>query len=129
MEPRTASPAFKTAVATAIGQQGAVISLHTADPGETGANEVTGSGYVRVLTVWGASAIVNTVPDVGKARITGTKITFNVPGNQAITHFGVRAGTVGSPGAFLYGNPLTPGATLSAAGQLDVTPSHLYDLV
>ncbi|AJA43700.1 hypothetical protein SEA_MARCOLIUSPRIME_27 [Mycobacterium phage Marcoliusprime] len=119
-----ATDAFKLAIANAIGAQGAVISLHSADPGKTGANEINGGGYAQKTTVWGAAVIVSGGADDGKARITGSTLQFNVPGGVAITHYGVRS----AGGTFLYGKPLAPGATLNGNGVIDVTPTHTYDL-
>ncbi|AHY26851.1 hypothetical protein PBI_ZOEJ_27 [Mycobacterium phage ZoeJ] len=119
-----ASDAFKRAIADAIGAQGAVISLHSADPGTSGGNEISGGGYARKTTAWGAAVVVSGGPDDGKAKITGSTQQFNVPGGVPITHYGVRS----AGGAFLYGKPLAPGATLNGNGVVDVTPTHTYDL-
>lgn len=119
-----ATDAYKIAVAEFVGSQGAVISLHSADPGVTGANEIAGGGYARKLTAWGAGAIQGD----GSAKITGTTQQFAVEAGDAALWYGVRAGTVAAPGAFLYGRPLTPGVTINAAGNglVDVTPTYSY---
>jgi hypothetical protein len=64
-----------------------------------------------------------------RGQITGSVCTFDVPGGVAINFYGVRAGTVAAPGAFLYGKPLQPGATLTAAGKITLTPTHAYGLL
>ncbi|QFP94816.1 hypothetical protein SEA_MARSHAWN_30 [Mycobacterium phage Marshawn] len=116
--------AFKQATVTAIGAQGALISLHSADPGTTGANELTGGSYARKTTTWGAATIITGGADNGKAQIVGSTLQFNVPGNVAVAFYAVRK----ADGTLLYSKPLTPGVTLNAAGVIDVTPTHVYDL-
>ncbi len=129
-EARGASATFQNAVATYIGQQGRLISLHSTDPGTTGAGEISGGGYAKVLTTWGTAAVVSGGPNDGRSQITGSTVTFNVPGSVAINFYGVWSGTVpGTPGNFLYGKNLQPGATLTSAGTITVTPSHAYGLL
>ncbi|ARQ95468.1 head protein [Mycobacterium phage Shandong1] len=101
----------------AIIAQGNVLSLHTASPGTTGASEVTGGTYGRKTFAWGTPTIV-----AGEARATGTTQQMNVPAGVTVTHYGVRK----TDGTFLYGKALNPGATLTANGVIDVTPSHSY---
>jgi hypothetical protein len=130
VDPRGAAANFKNAVATYIGQQGRLISLHSTDPGETGAGEISGSGYAKQLTTWGAASVVSGGPNDGRSQITGSTVTFSVPGATAINFYGVWSGaSAGTPGNFLYGKALQPGATLTAAGQITVTPSHAYGLL
>jgi hypothetical protein len=126
-DPRNgASDAFKLAVCNFIGQQGGLISLHSADPGPTGANaEISGSGYARKTTTWGAASAVSGGPNDGRAQIVGSTLTFDVPGGVSISYYGVRK----TDGTFLYGKPLQPGATLTAAGKITLTPTHAYGLL
>lgn len=118
-----ATNAFKQAVADAVGALGATISLHSADPGTNGANELAGGGYAKKQTVWGAAVITG-----GNAVITGSTQRFDVEANDAALWYGVWSGTPGSPGSFRYGRPLTPGVTINSAGngQVDVTPTFTY---
>lgn len=113
-----ATDAFKLAVADYVATLGASISLHSADPGTTGANELAGGGYARKTTVWGAAAI-----DGANARITGSTQQFDVEQNDSATHYGVWNGTT-----FRYGQALNPGVTITgtAPGKVDVTPSFSY---
>ncbi|WP_405137504.1 hypothetical protein [Nocardia sp. NBC_01388] len=64
--------ATKNAMCTTYSTQGNYISLHTADPGSTGANEATGGtpAYARVQTTWGTAA---------SSQISGSQVTINVP--------------------------------------------------
>lgn len=113
---------FKLDVLAAILAQGNLLSLHSADPGTTGASEISGGGYARKTFAWGATAIVSGGADDGKAKSTGATTNMSIPGGVAVTHYGVRK----ADGTFLYGKPLNPGATLNAAGSIDVTPTHTY---
>lgn len=90
--------------ATAFGDT--YISLHTGDPGTTGANEVTGGNYARVKVnrdrstppYWGAAS------DGSMANVGA--ITFAQGGGDAVvTHFGVNSESTG--GTFLRGGTCT----------------------
>lgn len=65
--------AAKEAAALAITALGNSISLHTGDPGTTGANEVTGGSpaYARKTTTWAGGAVDGVV--------SGSAVTFDVP--------------------------------------------------
>lgn len=67
---------------------GTSMSLHTADPGNTGANEVSGGSpaYARKTIAWNAASGAN------KTR-TATTITFDVPSGATISHFGIWSGS------------------------------------
>lgn len=113
-----ATDAFKNAVANAVVALGNSISLHSADPGTTGANEIAGGGYTRKTTTWGAAAVAS-----GNSTSTGSTMQFDVEANDVASHYGVWNG-----GTFLYGRPLTPGVTINAVGngKVDVTPTYTY---
>lgn len=51
---------------TAITNVAAYLSLHTADPGTTGANEVTGGSYVRQSITWNSWASAATTSSNGQ---------------------------------------------------------------
>lgn len=114
---------FKKAMADAGAARGSVITLHSADPGTTGANELAGGGYAAKQTAWGAAVIVG-----ANAVATGSVQQFAVEANDAAVWYGVWAGTVAARGAFQYGRPLTPGVTINAAGNglVDVTPTYTF---
>jgi len=65
------TPTEVQAIATAEAAKFQYVSLHTADPGTTGANEATGGSpaYARKLSTWTASAGV----------VSGTQVTVDVP--------------------------------------------------
>jgi len=95
------------------------VSLHSADPGSTGASELTGGGYARKPVVWAAASIDGN----SRGQIAGAPIQFDVPAG-AIGFYGVWAG-----GTYLYGKALNPAVTLSTAGKVTVTPTHAYGLL
>lgn len=68
----------------------AYVSLHTADPGTTGTNEVSGGGYARAPLSW--------VPGPVDGQVTGTA-TVTVASGVAVTHVGVWSAASG--GTFL----------------------------
>lgn len=76
----------KDAVATPIRPPAIYISLHTADPGETGsfANEVSGSGYTRAQVLFASSA------GTGETQ-NSNLVTFPTSTGSwgTITHFGL----------------------------------------
>lgn len=103
---------------------GIFVSLHSADPGNTGANELTGNGYARIT----ARADFGTVA-ASKTIDNDTAITFAAASGgdwSAATHFGLWDAVSG--GNFLFGAALTASKTVQdgddaefAAGELDVT--------
>ena len=115
----SATDAHKQAVADFIAGRGNSISLHSADPGTTDANEISGGGYARKTTTWGAAAM-----DGSDAKAVGSTAQFDVENNDSATHFGVWA----AGPTFLYGKALTPGVTITGAspGKVDVTPTITY---
>jgi hypothetical protein len=98
------------------------ISLHTGDPGETGANEVTGGTYARQDAT---AAFANAS---GGTCTTNVDIDWavNTMPDVTITHLGVwDAATAGN---FLWGGALAAPRDLAAndpvhlaAGDLDIT--------
>lgn len=104
------------------------ISLHTADPGETGdqtTNEATYTGYARVgVTREDASWTIANGAAENAAEIAFPAATG---GSNTITHFGIGTASSGA-GKLLYKGALTDPLAVSngitpkfAAGDLDVT--------
>lgn len=100
--------------ALAVTGLGTYISLHTADPGTTGANEATGGSpaYARKATTWTGGTVDGTV--------TGSQVTIDVPAGT-YTHFSVW--TAATAGTFVGSGALSANAVLSGQGQVLVTPS------
>lgn len=102
------------------------VSLHTADPGETGANETSGTDYARKSvtnndTNWPAASAGN--------KSNGAAITFATPGSGGwgtVTHFGIWDASTN--GNFLFGGALSVSKTINqgdvvsfGVGDVDVT--------
>lgn len=98
------------------------VSLHTADPGDTGGNEVAtaGTGYARVA-VAGAAGSWSAPADSGVAKqiANSAAIVFpNATGDWGtVTHFGIWDAASG--GNFLYRGVLAVGRAILAG---DVAP-------
>lgn len=99
----------------------AYLSLHSADPLTTGANEISGGAYARVAVAWTAAS-ASTVSNTGA-------LSINCPATTTVAYFGVwSAITVGT---YYIGGALTPSVTTGASagvvtiaiGQLVVTAS------
>lgn len=56
------------------------MSMHTASPGTTGANEVTGGTYARVSKAYGS-------PTAGAGDVASAA-QFNIPSGTTVTHWG-----------------------------------------
>lgn len=85
-------------------------SLHTADPGGTGANEVTGGGYTRIAAVWD--------PSSGAVAALDAPLNFVGPLGGPATHIGFWSAI--SAGAWRGGKALTGDQNFSASGQYTV---------
>lgn len=91
---------------------GNYISIHTASPGGTGANEASGGSpaYARQATTWGSASA---------STITGSQVTINL---QAGTYTYAGIWTAATSGSFVDQVAISS-TTLGAQGQLLVTPS------
>ena len=87
------------------------MSLHTGDPGTTGANEASGGTYARQAVTWGAAT---------NGTATADQVAFDVVAGT-YTHGGYFDAP--TAGTFLGGNALGEPQTLSADGQVKVTGS------
>jgi len=94
---------------------GTWISLHTASPGETGTNEVTGGSpaYARKQTNWDVSAT--------NGVVNGSECVFDVPANTTITHVGIWTAVTG--GTFIDWAD-SADITFTPQGQVKVTPKY-----
>jgi hypothetical protein len=95
----------------------AFVSLHSASPSTTGANEFTGGGYARQACSWNAAS--------GGAKTNSSSLSFTTAGSTAATHFGAwtasTAGTYGIGGAL--GSSVTATTITIAAGALSLSSS------
>jgi hypothetical protein len=80
------------------------LSLHTADPGTTGANEVTGGSYARQPITYGAAAS-------GSKASSGSHASQAFPGMPSESgNLWTGVWTAATSGTFLWGDP-TAGVT------------------
>lgn len=90
------------------------VSLHTGDPGTTGASEVTGGGYARLAVTWNAAA--------AGAKTNATALSFSTAGATAVTHFGtwtaVTAGSYSIGGALA--SPVTAATITVSSGSISL---------
>ena len=91
------------------------VSLHTADPGNTGANEVTGGSYARQLVTFNAPA--------NSSMSNSADLVFSDMPEVTVTHVGLW--TAASGGTFLWGGPLTTSRTLQAGDALVIAAGNL----
>lgn len=95
------------------------ISLHTADPGTTGANEVVGGTYGRQAGSFGVAAAGAIANDVA--------ITFTLMPACTVTHVGIwSASTLGT---FYQGGTLTVSRALSAGATAQFAIAALVDSI
>ncbi len=83
------------------------ISLHSADPGTTGANEIIGGSpaYARKPASWGAAT--------AGSRALSSPVVFDVPAGVTVTHFG--HWNAASGGNFQAGDNLRDGSNNPAS--------------
>lgn len=86
-------------------------SLHTADPGSTGADEVTGGSYARVPITWSAAS--------GGSKTLTAAVTLQVPAGTTVTHFGLQSAL--SAGTFRGGASLSASQAFGSAGTYDLS--------
>ena len=116
------SSAGESAVLTPL-TTNAYVSLHTADPGNTGANEISGSGYARYGPVTFANAGNNPTVASNTAILTFSAATAAW---GKISYFGIwdaaTAGNFLGSGALTTPKPVNSGDTARfAAGALTIT--------
>lgn len=89
------------------------VSLHTADPGATGASEVTGGApaYARKAVSWGAAS--------GGSASISAGVTFDVPASTTITYVGLW--NAAAAGTFEGSAQLSASETFGAQGTYNLT--------
>lgn len=97
------------AMVNGLASAGTYISFHTADPGTTGANEVS---TTRPATTWGAAS---------NGTRVGSQVSASIPAGTTVTHWGIFSAATG--GTFLYGGPLDAPESFGSAGTLLHTPT------
>lgn len=95
----------------------AYVSLHTASPSTTGANETSGGSYARQSCSWNAAS--------SSSKTNSSSLTFSTGGVTAITHFGTFSAS--TSGTYGIGGALTASVTAAsitvAAGALTISAS------
>lgn len=109
------SNASKAIAQDAVGAAATWFSLHIGDPGATGANEGSGTGYARAQTVWAAANPSN-------GTKAGSQATIGAAA-QPYTHWGLW--TLASGGTFHLGGALPAPEAYGAPGQYLLTPTMI----
>jgi hypothetical protein len=108
---------------TFSGAGAAALGINTADPGTTGANEVTGGAYARQGVSWGS-------PSSGSVANITSPINVSIPSSTTVSYFSTWnqttvAGSVYQIGGALSStiNFITAGTLTIAIGGLTITAS------
>jgi len=91
------------------------VSLHSADPGETGANEISGGGYARKQVTFNA-------PSGGAMSNSNLLRWDNMP---AVTVTHVALWDAPTAGNCLWTGALTASVTVSAGASFEIAPGNL----
>lgn len=92
------------------------VSLHTADPGTTGASEVTGGTYARVAVTWNSPS--------GGSVTNSNALTINLPASTTATYFGVWSAS--TSGTYYIGGALSPSvSTGGTAGTVSIAAAGI----
>lgn len=104
-------------VAALIAGTGKKITLHSADPGTTGAN-IIATTPASADTTWGTAT-----DDGTKAQVVGASVNLQVPASKNVTHYGIW-----NNDTFLRGEALDASITVNDNGPVavDVTPRLTY---
>jgi hypothetical protein len=91
------------------------ISLHTGDPGETGANECTGGSYARQTGSFAAASSGTSASDAA--------FTFTSMPGCTVTHIGIWDASSG--GNFLFGGSLTASKVVGSGDTFEIASGDL----
>ena len=101
--------------ATAYSETSVWLSLHTADPGTTGASEVSGEGYGRQQSPAAASS--------SGTYTSGSDLRFDGMPAGTVTHAGLWDAETG--GNFLAGTALTASVTVNSGDSFRILAGNL----
>lgn len=111
-------PAADNLMLDALAAAAGFVSLHTADPGTTGASEITGGSpaYARKAITWAAATGSNL--DSSNAPV------FDVPAGATVSYYGLWSAATG--GTLYVAGPLSAAEAFAAQGtytlsDLDIT--------
>ncbi len=105
------------------------VSLHTADPGLDGANEVsaqTWTGYTRLETAGGAGIANGFSAAAAKSANNTKQLLFPANAGQSkvtVTHFGIWDAAAG--GHFLYGDAMQQARDFNPTDEAVIYPNRL----
>lgn len=105
--------ATKEALAAKYAELAVYASVHTGNPGTTGANEASGGGYARKPVSWTAGA--------SDGATVAAQIEFDVPAGT-YTHVGFFSALTGGTPIDFYDIPTD--IVMSQAGKIRVTPTY-----
>lgn len=103
-----------------LGTLAAYVSLHSADPGTGGTNELTGGSpaYARKAMTWNSAA------SSSKTGPTGT-ITFDVPGGSTVAYLGYWSAV--TAGTFYGSRALSASETFTGQGQYQLAAAAVSE--
>jgi len=93
------------------------VSLHTADPGTGGTDEVSGGSYTRKAVSWAAAA--------SGSVSSNANIVFDVPGSTTINHLGYWSAS--TAGTFYGSRALDTAQTYATAGTYTIASGNLTE--
>jgi len=111
--------AARNVMLQALREEATHFSLHTDDPGTTGANEVSGGGYAKQEVT---TASFND-PTAGEMTLAGD-IEFDGTADSSVTYLGIWEGT-----NFLGGKALTGDTVFNSQGKYLVKDTTKFELV
>jgi hypothetical protein len=111
------STAGKNLMLDALAAAAGYVSLHSADPGSNGANEISGGSpaYARKAHTWNAAASGN-LDDSNQP-------VFDVPASTTVSHFGYWSAP--SAGTFYGGAALSASESFTGPGTYTLTDSDV----
>jgi hypothetical protein len=88
----------------------AYLSIHSADPGTTGASELSGGSYARVAVSWAAAA--------SGSMANSNTLTINIPTSTTAAYFGLYSAS--TAGTYEVGGALSASQTFNTAGTYSI---------
>ena len=120
-ELRTLDFWFKANSLTTNAPANVYVSLHTGDPGDTGANEATTGGYTRKAQTFGSAA---TATDGTTSISSNADITIGpFSGSATFTHMGIWDAS--SSGNFIAGGALSSSRSVVSSDQIKFNSGNI----
>lgn len=107
----------RNAAAAGLAGVSAYVSLHSADPGTTGASEISGGSpaYARKAVTWAAAS--------GGSDVSNVILTFDIPPGTTIAYMGLWSAPTN--GTYQSGGPLSASETYTAQGKYDLNTATI----